>query len=189
MIPQPMTRITDPRSEMAIKKKRPAVKKKAGRPTAYKPEFCNEAFRRCLCGATDEQLADCFKINRSTLHRWKIQHTEFRDTIKRGKAHADGKVANALFLRALGYSHPEDRIFINDGKPLIVPTTKHYPPDTAAAYIWLKNRQPEYWRDKRETVLSGDPEAPIIGTIKTLSTEQLEEFLVQSRAALKGGPE
>lgn len=28
--------------------------------------------------------------------------------------------------------------------------TKHYPPDTVAAFIWLKNRQPKLWKDKIE---------------------------------------
>jgi hypothetical protein len=33
-----------------------------------------------------------------------------------------------------------------------VPYTERYPPDTAAAIFWLKNRQPKHWRDKVETV-------------------------------------
>jgi len=28
--------------------------------------------------------------------------------------------------------------------------TKHYPPETGAAFLWLKNRQPKKWKDKIE---------------------------------------
>lgn len=34
------------------------------------------------------------------------------------------------------------------GDVTITPIVKHYPPDTAAAFIWLKNRAG--WRDKQE---------------------------------------
>ena len=33
---------------------------------------------------------------------------------------------------------------------IIVPYIEHYPPDTTAASLWLRNRQPNKWRDKRE---------------------------------------
>jgi hypothetical protein len=32
-------------------------------------------------------------------------------------------------------------------KPVIVHYTEHCPPDVGAAFIWLKNRDPEHWRD------------------------------------------
>jgi hypothetical protein len=51
-----------------------------------------------------------------------------------------------LFERAKGYSHPEDKIFNNNGEPLIIPTVKHYPPETAACVVWLANRQPNKWK-------------------------------------------
>lgn len=63
---------------------------------------------------------------------------------------ADAVIAQKLFHRAKGYEHPEDKIFNDSGKPLVVPTVKHYPPDTTAAIFWLKNRQPKKWRDKQE---------------------------------------
>ena len=32
-------------------------------------------------------------------------------------------------------------------EPVIVHYTEHCPPDVGAAFIWLKNRDPERWRD------------------------------------------
>ena len=75
---------------------------------------------------------------------------EFSESIKKGKEIADAEIASSLFHRAKGYSHPEDKIFNNQGVELVVPTIKHYPPDTTAAIFWLKNRQKDNWRDKQE---------------------------------------
>lgn len=48
-----------------------------------------------------------------------------------------------------------------NGEIVVTPTIKHYPPDTAAATLWLKNRQPNVWRDKVETALTGPDGGPI----------------------------
>ena len=86
----------------------------------------------------------------STISKWKSEHKEFSEALRNGKPIADACVATALYRRAVGYSHPEDKVFQYKGKPIVVPTTKHYPPDIQAASLWLRNRQPERWRDKQE---------------------------------------
>jgi len=121
-----------------------------GRPTDYKPEYDELAYNYCLLGAIDDELASFFGVSKQTINTWKKKYPSFLDSLKKGKAQADAKVARSLFERACGYSHPADKIFNDNGEPLIVPTIKHYPPDTAAGFIWLKNRQPEKWRDKQE---------------------------------------
>ena len=35
-------------------------------------------------------------------------------------------------------------------------TVKRMPPDTAAAFIWLKNRRPKEWRDRRDVKVEAD---------------------------------
>lgn len=50
----------------------------------------------------------------------------------------------------------EDKIFQFQGEPIVVPTIKHYPPDTTAAIFWLKNRQPHLWRDKQEVEVNAE---------------------------------
>ncbi|NLW90671.1 MAG: hypothetical protein GXY34_03605 [Syntrophomonadaceae bacterium] len=130
---------------------------KGGRPTDYKEDYCKKAYKLCLLGATDKEMADIFGVAESTLNLWKKEHKEFSESLKMGKEAADANVANRLYQRAMGYQHPEDKIFNDNGEPLIVPTTKHYPPDPTAAIFWLKNRQPQKWRDKQEidTNISG----------------------------------
>lgn len=121
-----------------------------GRPTEYKPEYDEQGYKLTLLGYTDKELADFWGVCEATINNWKLEHCGFLESIKRGKSIADSEIAESLYNRAKGYSHPEDKIFCNNGEVIIEPTIKHYPPDTAAAMIWLKNRQPKLWRDKQE---------------------------------------
>ncbi len=127
-----------------------------GRKTEYKEEYADWAYKLCLLGATDEGLANSFGVGEWTINQWKKKYKEFDTALKRGKEQADAEVAQKLYHRAKGYSHPEDKIFNDNGTALIVPTTKHYPPDTVAAIFWLKNRQPDKWRDKKDLEHSGE---------------------------------
>ncbi len=128
--------------------------KKRGRPPKYRKEFAHQAYKFCLLrGSTNENLAAFFEVEARTINRWLKNHPEFCQSVKEGRQIADSNVAARLYERACGYSHPEDKIFNDGGEPLIVPTIKHYPPDTAAAFIWLKNRAG--WSDKQELEHSG----------------------------------
>lgn len=124
--------------------------RKPGRPSKYRKEFVEQAYKLCLLGATDKQLADFFKTTEAAINRWKTAHPEFRESLKAGKIQADAEIAKSLYHRALGYEHPEDDIRALNGGIVITPTIKHYPPDTTAAIFWLKNRQPAVWRDRQE---------------------------------------
>lgn len=134
------------------------MKKKEGRPSKYKPEYSAQAYKLCLLGATDKDLAKFFEVEESTLNNWKKDHPEFLESIKEGKDQADAVVAQSLFHRATGYSHKDVDIRMYKGKIVTTPLTKHYPPDSTAAIFWLKNRQPEKWRDKQEIKHSLDEE-------------------------------
>ncbi len=142
-----------------------------GRPTKYKEEYIEQAFKLCLLGATNDQLADFFDVAASSIDLWISQHAEFAEAIRRGKQVADAEVANSLYRRALGYSHPEDKIFNNAGEEMVVQTTKHYPPDTTAAIFWLKNRQKAQWRDRTEKEVSGPNGGPIEHNATVITSE------------------
>lgn len=132
-----------------------------GRPTKYKEEYNELVYKLSLLGATDREMADIIGVGEKTLNNWKEAHPEFLQSLKEGKQSADANVASRLYQRAMGYEHPEDKIFNDNGLPLIVPTIKHYPPDPTAAIFWLKNRQPQKWRDRKEHELSGPGGGPI----------------------------
>jgi len=109
----------------------------------------------CALGAGDDDLAQFFGISAAQLQAWKERHETFRQAVQDSRDLADKQVERSLFERATGYSHPEDKVFANAGKPLVVPTSKHYPPDPTSMMFWLKNRQPLRWRERVDHEVSG----------------------------------
>jgi len=148
----------------------------AGRPSKYREEFAQQAYKLCLLGLTDAELAKYFEIAESTLNLWKEGHPEFMEALKAGRAQADAKVAEKLYRRATGYSHVDTKFAtfegqITDQKEYI----KHHPPDTTAAIFWLKNRQKKHWRDKIDHGVEGaGPEGGPI-RIMFVSPSEVEE--------------
>lgn len=125
--------------------------KKQGAPTKYNPEYHDvTAYKLALLGLTDKEIADIFDVEEKTINNWKKKYPDFLQSLKKGKTIADANVAKSFYHRACGYQHEEDKIFVHEGQPVVVPTTKYYPPDTAACFIWLKNRKANAWKDKQE---------------------------------------
>lgn len=124
----------------------------AGRPTKFKKEFVEQAKKLAHLGATDIELADFFEIDVRTLYRWKHTNEEFCQAVTCGKDQADERVERSLYNRAVGYSYDAVKIFMPAGAeaPVYAPFTEHVPPDTGAAFNWLKNRRSDRWRDKTE---------------------------------------
>lgn len=152
-----------------------------GRPTEYKQEYNDQARKLCLLGYTDKELAKFFEVTEWTINQWKKEYPEFSQSIKEGKENADAEVAERLFLRAKGYEHPDVDIKVIKGKIVKTELIKHYPPDTAAAMIWLKNRQKKKWRDKQEfEVTDGNPHSKL--SDKDLD-ERIREHLERRRRA------
>jgi hypothetical protein len=116
--------------------RKPAAKK-TGRPSKFDGR---------LLGLTNSEMAKVLGVATSTFALWIRDQQTLRDAIARGRDAADGKVARGLYERACGYSHPEVVITSYQGDIQKTRVTRHYPPDTQAASIWLRNRQPQRWR-------------------------------------------
>lgn len=105
-----------------------------------------------------DQIAHNMGCNVSTLHKWKSEHKEIEEAIKRGKRPADLIVENALFKSACGYDVEETTEELRFNKAthqyemiVVKKQKKHIPPSNTAQIFWLKNRCPDRWRDKVET--------------------------------------
>jgi hypothetical protein len=144
---------------MAQKKKPDAAESpgKGGRPSLYKPEYAEQAKKLCRLGATDKELADFFGVTEQTVNNWKTAYSEFFESLKAGKQLADAEVADKLFQRATGYSHPAVKMFMFQGVVIREEYTEHYAPDTTAAIFWLKNRRRDLWN---MTQANADDEGP-----------------------------
>jgi len=80
-------------------------------------------------GLIDEQIAIILDISPRTLNYWK-KRPAFLQSLKRGKLKADFQITQSLYQKAKAG-------------------------DTTAMIFWLKNRQPEKWREKTQIEHSG----------------------------------
>lgn len=147
-----------------------------GRKSSYKEEYANQALKLCLLGATDKELAEFFSVSEQTLNKWKKDFPEFLESLKKGKSIADANVASKLYNRAIGYDYEEKHYETKQPKKDVPPELieakrikKHVPADTTAAIFWLKNRQPEKWRDRKEV----DANVNLSDELESMTEEQL----------------
>lgn len=134
---------------------------KGGRPSKKTTLDLKQVELLARKGWTDEEMASFFNVVRSTWSKWKAEDKAFSDTLKEWKDEADERVERSLYERALGYSHPEDKIFNNQGEAMVVPSIKTYAPDTTACIFWLKNRKTKDWRDKLDLNHGGQDGNPV----------------------------
>jgi hypothetical protein len=140
----------------------------------YKLEFNELAYRFALLGASDQEIAAAFHVSEAVLNHWRSEHPDFDESLQRGKDTADATVADQLFRRATGYSHPDFISSSYQGEVTLTETTKYYPPDVSAAIFWLKNRQREKWGDVQRhehTGKDGNPMEALGASVADLHAE------------------
>lgn len=169
----------------------------------YMPSYDRQAYRLCLLGATDAEMAEFFGVAESTINLWKRNYITFSESIKAGKVDADARAASSLFKRATGYRYEEVKtkavrpMSESDGDVGIqaagdesllvvevVTTVKEVPPDTGAAFIWLKNRRPKDWRDKQEIEVSSKVDQALLQQLEQDMMVKLEQARERQRLVL-----
>jgi hypothetical protein len=140
---------------------KPATKPKGGRPSSYRDVYAEQAAKLTKLGAKDSELSDFFGVSEKTLNTWKKKYPEFLQSIKSGKILADAEIAHSLYHRAKGFEHEDLDLRVIGGKLRKTKIVKHYPPDTTAGIFWLKNRQPDKWRDVTKMEMTGRNGGPI----------------------------
>ncbi len=166
-----------------------AEARKPGRPSRYKPELhplLAEAW--AAAGKTDDEIADILGVARSTVAKWKGEHPEFSDALKRGKANPDEQVERSLFQRAVGYSFDSEKLLtVSDGQGEGShverhPIVEHCPPDVTAQIFWLKNRRPDRWRDRHELTGAGGGPLEVVELTPEQRQARLAEILSKAKS-------
>jgi hypothetical protein len=111
-------------------------------------------------GLSDAQISFNLGISKDTFYRYKKEHSDFSDCLKRGKSIADFKVENSLYKKAVGYVITEtvaakvkDIYYDDNGNKCqrerldTVEVNKEVPPDIQAIKFWLINRMKGKWSD------------------------------------------
>lgn len=120
-----------------------------GRPSQFNEALTDRVIEMYKAGATDAEVAKNLGVSTWTINSWKNKYANFSRAINTARQLADDLVEAALFNRAIGYTYPVEKIFMDaDGNPIRVKTFEHEPPNVAAQIFWLKNRKPELWREK-----------------------------------------
>ena len=161
--------------------KLPIVRRKIGRPSPYRgAETCEQVHNFALLGMNDVEIAEELGVSHETVYAWKRQHPEFSEALSQGKVRADGKIALSLYKRAAGeVKMPAVKVsFDKDGNPLYAPYVEHLAPDVGAMKMWLYNRRPKEWRDRREVEVTGGLEH----RISLMSPEERRQRLLELQA-------
>lgn len=104
----------------------PKIKRTRGRIADYDDEVVPEAAALAQQGLTDKEIAEQLGVHVSTFWRWFNEHPHLREAVRAAGKTANSRVKMSLYDRAINGS------------------------DTASIF-WLKNREPDEWRDRRET--------------------------------------
>jgi hypothetical protein len=145
----------------------------------FNPTMTERAAVVLRLGGTDVEVAKALGVSVRTIHRWKKTHPEFAARVRQEKDDFDtGRVEAALVHRATGYSHKAVKIFCDPktGSTEQIEYTEHYPPDPTSAIFWLKNRNPERWKDRVDVEAGtrpGDPLANLMETIANAVTNRM----------------
>lgn len=131
------------------------ARKHRGQPTRYSadvhvPWGASLARRGC----SDAEIAEAFGVSVRTVYNWKGAHEEFLQAINESKSKADEAVAASLYDKACGKAkrvtkRTREVLDPDKGKVTLKEVVEEVmPPDTTAMIFWLKNRQPQLWRDR-----------------------------------------
>lgn len=103
------------------------VKRPVGRPSKYRPEYCDMVVDHMSEGASLTSFAAEIDVSRETISEWSRVHPEFSVAVKKGKAKC------AAWWERLGRTGAMG----GDVNPTLV-------------IFGLKNMSPEDWREKQE---------------------------------------
>jgi hypothetical protein len=89
------------------------------------------------------------------------------------------RVERSLYQRANGYNYEAVKIFMPAGakQPVVVHYVEHMPPDVTAGIFWLKNRDPQHWRDSQQL-------QHVLGKYIISDTPMSEEQWARERATI-----
>lgn len=144
---------------------------------------------------TIAEICDLVDIHKDTYHTWMKTKSDFSDSIK--KAESDrmqffvAEAQKSLLKKIQGYEVEESKtVYVDNGKPIIDEETgkekqkpkirektiikKHIHPDTAAIIFTLTNGNPERWKNRQDTSMSGSVQ---VSKFDGMTDEQLEDFI------------
>lgn len=132
---------------------------KTGRPSEFSKRLAGALIALAKEGKTDEEIAKAAGISVRTIHRWKQVHPDFCHFLQDAKDLADDAMESSLFESGIAGN-------------------------VTAQIFWLKNRQPERWRDVNRVEV--DAKVTAVGALP--SPKEALEILSKDFAMLPAEP-
>lgn len=124
-----------------------------GRPTKYKPEYCQLIIEHCSKGYSIESFAGLVGVHQDTIREWTLNYPDFsaskKEAIERSR----------LFWETIGINHILDENIVETEGNKRISTTKKL--NTG---VWVFNMKNRFrWVDRHE--ISSDQEKPLSITL------------------------
>lgn len=129
----------------------------AGRPTKYKPEYCQQLIKHMSEGLSFKTFGVEINVDEQTLYTWCEKHPEFLESKNIGRK------AQELFFEKTGRAAMVGKI----------------PGFNSTAFVWMSKNMLG-WRDRQDIEISGKNGSPIrheLSDITNATTEELKERL------------
>lgn len=111
---------------------------KVGRPSKYKPEYCDQLIEHMKEGLSYDSFAGLIRVNDDTLREWEKKHSEF------AAAKKEARRLQALFWEKLGRAAAAGKV---EGF-------------NATAFVWMTKNMLG-WREKTDLEVSGKAGSPV----------------------------
>lgn len=128
-----------------------------GRPDIYNPKVHYQLIETYFSlGYIDKEVCEQIGITERTLYYWYKSHPELLQA-KKAKKIPNKMVEAAIYKNAIGH-YKEEKEIVGEvdasgkftGKRMAKISTKYIAPNVVAGIFYLKNRDPERWKDKQE---------------------------------------
>ena len=104
----------------------------------------------------EADIAEELGISSRSFDRYKAEHPELQEALKKGKKDLVRELKKTLKKKAQGFYYTESKTMIREtgeGKVRVVEEYKKYAqPDTGAIHLLLKNLDPEWRNDDQTTI-------------------------------------
>lgn len=170
-----------------------------GRPTKYSQKVVDKICELIEADTyTVSEICRLVKINPDTYYTWLKEYSEFSDAIKKAQeartAFFVAEAKKSLLKKLQGYTVQEKHITtVGSGKydvngvekPKIKEqkvVDKHFQPDTAAIIFTLCNGEPENWKNRQNTEVTGKDGKDLFGK---LTDQELDAKIADLEKRLK----
>lgn len=140
---------------------------KRGRELKYNDTFPEIAKKLAADGKREYKIAEELGISQRTYFEYKAKYPHFSQAIKSGQQEAIQTAEDSLFRRVTGFTYTETVIEEEMGTVIKTKKTKKTVlPDPVSCIFYLKNKDPENWRDRQELSIPDGIGVKIINDIQ-----------------------